>query len=162
MTGGPVVVNAPWAWMRANDLPNDIPDDADLHVDETAGTITVEVTARDGDGAVMTHARKHIMTRVATFPLKVPPPPGLLDAYHHTVAKIRRERSVVEHLRAETVREVWLHLRRQAEVLALTDTALGGFLAGVATGVWQRYAAGPEPTRPPLPAGGQCGGGCPT
>jgi hypothetical protein len=98
----PTIVNhAPWKWMEANELPRGIPDDAYLAVDETAGTITVEVFARDPDGRKMIHARR-LMTELQTFPLKVPPPPGLLDAYQHTVAAVRRERDAAAAIRYET------------------------------------------------------------
>lgn len=99
MTG--VAKNPPWEWYQANDLPKYIPDDAELHVDEAAGTITVETNAVDAEGRLMIHAG-HVMTTMATFPLKVPPAPGLLDAYQHTVRRLRRERDAATAIRYET------------------------------------------------------------
>lgn len=100
MTG--IAPNAPYKWMQANDLPVGIPDDAHLAVDEEAGTITVEVFALDDEGRKMLHARKHLMTTMATYPLKVPPPPGLLDAYRHTVQRLRRQRDATAAIQYET------------------------------------------------------------
>lgn len=114
---------APWEWFKANDLPRGIPDDAELYVDETAGTITVEVFADAPDGRWMIHASVGIMTRLATFPLKVPPPPGLLDAYQRTVDKVRWERSAATAIRFETaqtlIRELDLDPARVFDVLGL-------------------------------------------
>jgi hypothetical protein len=93
--------NAPWEWFKANDLPRHIPSDAYLAVDEEAGVITIEVNATDPDGRLMTHAHG-IMTTLQRFPLKVAPPPGLLDAYQHTVAAVRRERDAAAAIRYET------------------------------------------------------------
>lgn len=98
-----VVKNAPWAWMKLNGLPDSIPDDAELHVDEEAGTITVEVFATDADGNTMTHAGR-VMVVMKKFPLKYAPTPELLAAYRHTVGKLRRERHANEYIRVETVR----------------------------------------------------------
>lgn len=99
MTG--VAPNAPWEWFRANDLPKNIPDAEYLHVDEAAQTITVELLALDAEGRQMLHARRHVMTTMATFPLKVPPPPGLIDAYQHTLRRLRRERDAATAIRYE-------------------------------------------------------------
>jgi len=148
--------------MRVNDLPEGIPDDAELHVDVHAGTITVEVFATDADGRPMIHARRQ-MTRVETFPLKAPPPPGLLDAYEYTVARLRRERSVVDQLRADTIREVCMHLYRRGREVGETNPGLGGFLLGVSRQVWKELGAGPPPIdAEDMAAGSHCGGGCPT
>jgi hypothetical protein len=89
-------------WMRANDIPDGIPDDAELHVDEDAGRIVVEVLATDDDGNHQIHARCGLLTRLETFPLKVPPPAQLLDAYQHTMRKVRADRSAAEAIRRET------------------------------------------------------------
>jgi hypothetical protein len=97
----PEVVNhAPWKWMQANGLPSTIPDDAHIDVDEQAGTITVEVWALTAEGGLQLHAGR-ALTTVATFPLVVPPPPGLMDAYRHTVARIRAERNAVAGIRQQ-------------------------------------------------------------
>ncbi|MCW6003875.1 hypothetical protein K1W54_04660 [Micromonospora sp. CPCC 205371] len=100
MTG--IARRAPWEWFKANDLPSGIPDDAELHVDEEAGTITVEVFAEDSEGRRMFHASVGLMTRLATFPLKVAPPPGLVDAYQRTVDRVRWERDAATAIRYET------------------------------------------------------------
>lgn len=99
MTG--VAKNAPWKWMQVNDLPSNIPDDAYLHVDERDQRITVELFARDDEGRQMFHGG-HLMTTVAQFPLKVSPPPGLLDAYQHTVHRLRVQRDAATAIRTET------------------------------------------------------------
>lgn len=93
--------NAPWQWMKANNLPDRIPDDAYLAVDEDAGTITVEVWALNDAGQIMFHGHDGAMTTMATFPLKVPPPPGLLDAYQHSLRRIRRQRDAATAIRYE-------------------------------------------------------------
>lgn len=114
---------APAEWFKANDLPSGIPDDAELHVDEEAGTITVEVIAEDGDGRMLMHANVGAMTKLATFPLKVPPPPGLLDAYQRTVDRVRWERSAATAIRYETaqtlIRELDLDPVKVFDVLRL-------------------------------------------
>lgn len=97
-----IVRNAPWEWFKANDLPPAIPVDAEVHVDPDAGTITVEVFATDEQGRTLFHSSAGMMTRLETFPLKVPPPPGLLDAYQHTVRRLRRERDAATAIRYET------------------------------------------------------------
>jgi len=100
MTG--IAKNAPWAWFKANDLPNRIPAGAELHVDEAAGTITVEVLATDEQGRILHHSDAGLMTRLETFPLKVAAPPGLLEAYQQTVRRLRRERDAATAIRYET------------------------------------------------------------
>ncbi len=121
MTG--IAHNAPYQWMRANDLPN-VPDDAELHVDEQAGTITVEVFATDADGRTMIHAG-WVMTTMATFPLKVPPRPGLVEAYQHTVAKLRRQRNAAEAIRRETVDRIVAHIAAEGQ-RTIRDAELAG------------------------------------
>jgi hypothetical protein len=115
---------APWEWFKANDLPPRIPDDAELHVDEKAGTITVEVIAEDADGRMLMHANVGAMTKLATFPLKVPPPPGLVDAYQRTVDRVRWERSAATAIRYETgqtlIRELGLDPVKVFDVLGLS------------------------------------------
>jgi hypothetical protein len=100
MTG--IARNAPWEWFNANDLPNRIPVDAELHVDQDAGTITVEVFAVDEQGRTVFHGNVGMMTRVETFLLKVPPPAGLLEAYQQTVRRLRREQDAATAIRYET------------------------------------------------------------
>jgi hypothetical protein len=100
MTG--VAKNAPWEWFKANDLPSRIPVDAELHVDQDAGTITVEVFAIDEQGRTMLHSSAGLMTRLETYPLKVPAPPGLLEAYQHTVRRLRRGQDAATAIRYET------------------------------------------------------------
>lgn len=110
------VRNAPSRWMKANGLPTKgIPDDAELHVDEQAGTITVEVLATDDAGRSLFHAGR-MMTRVEVFSLVVPPPAGLLEAYQYTVARLRRERGAAEALRRETADEILARIRRSSQV----------------------------------------------
>lgn len=121
-----VVANAPWLWMKANGLPSKIPDDAELDVDETAGTITVEVWATDDEGRVLMAARRG-MTRIEVFPLLVPPPAGLLSAYQHTMAKLRRERNAAEAIRYETAVAVCAEIRRAANA----DYDAGGVAARI-------------------------------
>jgi hypothetical protein len=97
-----IAPKAPWRWMEANGLPTGIPDAAELVVDEQAGTITVEMFATDPNGRIMLHAGIGVMTRLETFPLKVPPPPGLLEAYQRTIDRVRRERDAASAIRYET------------------------------------------------------------
>lgn len=163
-TGSPATVqkNAPWAWFQANGLPNHIPDDAALLVDEHAGTITVEVLARNADGQLMLHG-KHLMTTVETFPLKVPPPAGLVAAYHHTVARLRAERDAAEAIRRETAFRIAEHIagvarRRRVEAERIGDDCGGWYSAGLAAAAVQHVwdAMGwlrPPEEEPPAPAG---------
>lgn len=51
---------------------------------------------------MLIHGSAGPMTRLETFPLKVPPPPGLLDAYQHTLRRTRRERGAATAIRYET------------------------------------------------------------
>jgi hypothetical protein len=118
-----VAPNAPFQWMKANDLPHG-PDDASLHVDEQAGTITVEVFATDADSRTMLHAGR-VMTTLATFPLKVPPPPGLIEAYQHTVARLRQERNAAEAIRRETAERIAAHIVAEAN-RTVRDAELAG------------------------------------
>jgi hypothetical protein len=97
-----VAARAPWRWMEVNGLPSGIPDAAELAVDEKAGTITVEVFATDPHGKIMLHAGVGVMTRLETYPLRVPPPPGLLEAYQRTIDQVRRERDAASAIRYET------------------------------------------------------------
>jgi hypothetical protein len=108
MTG--IVKNALWEWFKANDLPARIPVDAELHVNQDAGTITVEVVATDEHDRTLIHSSAGVMTRLETFPLKVPPPPGLLEAYRHTVRRIRREQDAATAIRYETAETLIGHL----------------------------------------------------
>lgn len=123
-----VVRSAPWAWMLANGLPRTIPDDAELDVDEVAGTITVEVFATGADDRPLIHARE-VMTRVEVFPLKVPPPPGLLAAYQHTTGKIRARRGAADAIRYETALAVVAAITRAA-IAAGDDGADASFVQG--------------------------------
>jgi hypothetical protein len=97
-----IAAKAPWRWMEANGLPPGIPDVAELAVDEKTGTITVEVFATDPHGKIMLHAGLGVMTRLETYPLRVPPPPGLLEAYQRTIDQVRRERDAASAIRYET------------------------------------------------------------
>lgn len=99
MTG--IAENAPYKWMQANDIPEGIPRDADLYVDEQSNSIVVEVFATDADGRTMTHGQI-VMTTLARFPLKVPPPPGMLAAYRHTVRRLRASSDAADTIRRET------------------------------------------------------------
>jgi hypothetical protein len=144
--------------MAANDLPQRIPDDALLMVDEAAGTITAEVLAVNETGQHMIHGR-YLMTTVETFPLKVPPPPGLLAAYTHTVHRIRTERNAAEAIRRETAFRIIDHLRVEAERVLADAKAAGsdsylqfgrGVLAAAAWHVWDAMGW----PRPPDEEGG--------
>jgi hypothetical protein len=136
----PEVVNhAPWKWMQANGLPSTIPDDAHIDVDEQAGTITVEVWALTAEGGLQLHAGR-ALTTVATFPLVVPPPPGLMDAYRHTVARIRAERNAVAGIRQQAAAIIEEYLIAHGHPQA-------------ATLVWQALDLTPPlPYRPPVVA----------
>jgi len=100
-------------WFEANDLPNNIPDDAEVTVDEQSGTLTVEEFLLGDNGRPCLHARQ-VLRHPVTHPLKVPPPPGLLDAYQRTVSALRRERDAAEAIRQETARTIVDHIARQA------------------------------------------------
>lgn len=97
-----VAKNPQREWLTANNISARIPLDAELHVDPHGGTITVEVIATDDEGRMLIHGSAGAMTRLETFPLKVHPPPGLLDAYQHTIRRLRRERDAATAIRYET------------------------------------------------------------
>jgi hypothetical protein len=97
-------------WFKANDISARVPLDAELHVDTEANTITVEVVATDEQGRMLLHGSAGVMTRMETFPLKVPPPAGLLEAYQHTVRHLRRERDAATAIRYETAQTLIDHL----------------------------------------------------
>jgi hypothetical protein len=78
-------------WMKDNGMPCRSPDDAELAIDWAFGTVTVEEYVFDDDGRVVIHAGQ-AMTQLVVYPLLVPPPEGLIDAYRRTVGELRRER----------------------------------------------------------------------
>jgi hypothetical protein len=86
------------AWYEANHIDwQHVPDDAQVTVDEQAATLTVEHFYRPG--GQLGFAGRMVMRHEVTVPLLQPPPPGLLEAYRHTLRLNRRDRLVMEAVR---------------------------------------------------------------
>jgi hypothetical protein len=122
-------------WMRQNNLPDDVADDAVICVDPTCREIQVEVWMRDPDGAIMLHGNGHMFTEIRSFPLLVDPAPGLIAAYDRLRAGLREERSAAAALKRQMLEEIIDELR----VAGHSDAA--SWLAS------RQLAANPAPAR---------------
>jgi len=122
-------------WMRQNDLPEDVPDDALIRVDQVCREIQVEVWMRAPDGAVMLHGGGHMFTELRNFPLLVDPPAGLLQAYDRLRASLREERSAIEALKRKMLEDT------------ISELDEAGYMEAGAWLATRQLAANPAPSR---------------
>jgi len=122
-------------WMRQNNLPEDVPDDALIRVDPACREIQVEVWMRDPDGALMLHGGGQLFTELRSFPLLVDPPAGLLQAYDRLRASLREERSAAAALKRQLLESI----------IGELDEA--GFMEAGAWLASRELAANPAPSR---------------
>lgn len=90
-------------WTRQNAITDDYYPDAPITVDTTDNTITIETFMRSPDGDIMLHGSGYMFTELRTYPMLVPPPPGLLEAYERLRQSISEENGAAAAIRRETM-----------------------------------------------------------
>lgn len=90
-------------WTRQNAITDDYYPDAPITIDTANNTITIETFMRSPDGDIMLHGSGYMFTELRTYPMLVPPSPGLLEAYARLRLSIAEENSTAAAIRRETV-----------------------------------------------------------